>query len=200
MTRFIGDVHGHIREYLDIISGDCEQSVQIGDMGVGFEGVDLPTTYADKHKFIRGNHDDPAKCKAHPAYIPDGHITNDIMFIGGAWSIDWEHRTPGVTWWADEQCSYEELNRFIDLAVEKKPKMIVTHEPPEFCVPTMFNGNVIRTRTGQALEVIQELVKPELWIFGHWHINKDMTVNGTRFLCLGELAYVDIPLPVAPTF
>ena len=33
--RFIDDVHGKIDQYLKIIA-DCDESIQVGDMGVGF--------------------------------------------------------------------------------------------------------------------------------------------------------------------
>ena len=35
VTRLIGDVHGHFRAYERLIS-DCEGSIQVGDMGIGF--------------------------------------------------------------------------------------------------------------------------------------------------------------------
>jgi len=37
MTKitFIGDVHGRIPEYLDLIK-DCEYSIQLGDMGFDY--------------------------------------------------------------------------------------------------------------------------------------------------------------------
>jgi hypothetical protein len=34
--------------------------------------------------------------------------------------------------------------------------------------------------------------KPKLWIFGHWHVPFDEVIAGTRFICLPELAYIDI--------
>ena len=34
--RVIGDVHGKIAEYLAICS-ECDRSVQLGDMGLGFQ-------------------------------------------------------------------------------------------------------------------------------------------------------------------
>ena len=35
MTIFIGDVHGKYNRYRDIIR-DCENTIQVGDMGIGF--------------------------------------------------------------------------------------------------------------------------------------------------------------------
>ena len=71
--RVIGDVHGNIAEYLAICS-ECDRSVQLGDMGLGFKGVYLPSDEVMNHKFIRGNHDDPAACREHPYFIKDGNV------------------------------------------------------------------------------------------------------------------------------
>jgi hypothetical protein len=36
--------------------------------------------------------------------------------------------------------------------------------------------------------------KPDLWIFGHWHCDADEVIDGTRFICLNELSYVDVDM------
>ena len=51
----IGDVHGKINEYLQLIK-NRKHSIQLGDFGVGF--VDIPELPIN-HRFIRGNHDNP---------------------------------------------------------------------------------------------------------------------------------------------
>ena len=190
--RVIGDVHGKIAEYLAICS-ECDRSVQLGDMGLGFKGVYLPSDEVMNHKFIRGNHDDPQACREHPYWIKDGLIENDIMYIGGAWSID--YRTEGVSWWRDEELSYEELDKLINIAEIAKPRVMVTHDCPTSVLDKIFGyPYIIKTRTGQAFDTILELCKPKLWIFGHHHLNKDKVIDGTRFICLAELAYIDLTL------
>jgi hypothetical protein len=73
----IGDVHGKTGEYVHKLQklGPNAQSIQVGDMGLGFKGVGLPPPGASmpkgNHKFFRGNHDDPAKCRANPYYLGD---------------------------------------------------------------------------------------------------------------------------------
>src|SRR5262245_14865759 len=34
-------------------------------------------------RFIRGNHDNPNVCRRHTQWIPDGHLEDSMMFIGG---------------------------------------------------------------------------------------------------------------------
>ena len=117
---FIGDCHGLFSRYEKIIE-KFPNSIQIGDMGVGFKKwCKLTETFIftsnppyDKMvktnaRFIRGNHDNPSVCAKHSQWIADGHTETTengtkIMYIGGAWSIDHEYRTEDVSWWADEE-------------------------------------------------------------------------------------------------
>ena len=195
--RFIGDVHGKMEQY-KFIAEQVERSVQVGDFGAGF--VELPILTSG-HRFIRGNHDSPEACKKHPRWIPDGTIEGDILYIGGAWSIDQEWRTPGVSWWPDEQLSIMELYDCLSTAIAHYPKVLVTHDCPHSVAPILFGGNgdenvsyktIHPSRTSQALDSILDYVKPDVWIFGHWHNNVDKMIGRTRFICLGELSYMDL--------
>jgi hypothetical protein len=218
-TRLVGDIHGKFNEYSFFNLGvgryrhatdpaPPERSVQVGDFGIGFASEYWHNSVNDwmlknpGHRFIRGNHDDPAKCKEMAGYIPDGTIEGDVMYIGGAWSIDKDFRTPGVDWWEDEELSIEEFNAIIDTYRLAKPRVMITHDCPTQVAWDMFisRGNAfggfgqIKTRTGEALQAMWELHQPEEWYFGHWHITRDLTLYGTRFQCLGELDYMDVEL------
>lgn len=37
-----------------------------------------------------------------------------------------------------------------------------------------------------------EMHQPRIWLFGHWHFDFDGVIDGTRFICLGELSYRDL--------
>lgn len=188
--RFIGDVHAKWEQYLPLLEG--VDSIQVGDFGAGFRDIpELPTTA----RFIRGNHDSPEVCRNHPNWIRDGLIENDMMLIGGAFSIDRGWRTEGVNWWPDEELNLAELQQIIDVAVAIRPRIIVSHDCPESIIPELFPQALpLKSRTQQALDVILENVKPELYIFGHWHYDRDITINSTRFICLNELSYIDVDL------
>lgn len=110
MIRIIGDVHAKFDEYFDIAKG-VERSVQVGDFGVGFfKDEDYArhnlSVLGQDHRFIRGNHDDPQKCKTFSNYIVDGFVHEDIMFVGGAKSVDAINRVEGTSWWKDEELDY----------------------------------------------------------------------------------------------
>lgn len=202
--RFIGDIHGNLGPYGAIID-EAEESVQVGDFGVGFLNdeslAQMDEWHTDgRHKFIRGNHDDPDACKARPGYIEDGTYwqDEDVMFIGGAWSIDWAYRTPGYSWWADEELSESELDRMFNLYVENKPSIMVTHDCPTMTAYELFlkgtSKKQYRTRTADAFDRMFDAHQPDIWIFGHWHEDRTQKMRGTQFICLGIDSYIDLDL------
>lgn len=199
--RVIGDIHGAITPYLDRISG-TEKSVQIGDFGFGFlsnheEDYLRENMPEGNHRFIRGNHDDPQRCREQDCLplIEDGIIEDDIMYIGGAWSIDAYRRLPGVTWWYDEECSEHDLFNFVKYAEQVRPRVIISHDGPKHVVKGMFLGpRDIQhpNRTSTYLQYLLDVHKPELWIFGHWHQTKEYKMGGVTFQCLGINDYIDL--------
>jgi hypothetical protein len=217
VTRIIGDIHGKIYDYRSyaLVAGvkdrqivEPERSIQVGDFGIGFFSAFWHENEIEwqkknpQHRFIRGNHDDPEKCKSMPGYIEDGTVENGVMFVGGAWSIDKNWRTPGVDWWEGEELSYERLETMIDIYRDCKPRVMITHDCPTSVAYEMFlskglglgDSTQIKTRTGEALQAMFEIHQPEFWVFGHWHNTSKQVINGTTFQCLGELDYIDIDL------
>lgn len=202
--RFIGDVHGLWAGYEEIIH-DCDASVQVGDFGVGFSGENpcsaMLTQQAQargNHRFIRGNHDNPEVCHDWPAFIPCGTVDeHGILYVGGAYSIDAAYRTPGLSWWPDEENSDEFFEQVIDSAIYNRPEVIVSHDAPYPVTVGLGDprfGPVRRTRTSHWLEKLWAAHSPRLWVFGHWHKDFDEAIGTTRFVCLDELSYVDIPV------
>lgn len=207
-TRYIGDVHG-LKNDLSLvlynIPDDVTSVVQVGDMGVGFgQGDYWHESLEDmlnsvNGRFIRGNHDNPSECKQMVTWIKDGLVENDIMYIGGAWSIDYQWRTQGHDLWDDEELSYDRFTQLASVYETVKPRVMVTHDCPlsvsnELFIETgkSFSGKQFKTRTGAALDTMFSAHQPELWIFGHWHRDTDKVINGTRFICLNEMSYIDV--------
>lgn len=212
MTVYIGDVHGKFGPYASLLKQHAD-TVQVGDMGIGFRALGEDTYYEattkqrnppfdqmirGNHRFIRGNHDNPAACKKHPQWIEDGTVEDDKMFVGGAISIDKGYRTEGYNWWADEELSLQELHALIDDYVTAKPRVMITHDCPESVVDVICKHNNwvkhdLPSRTRQAFQGMLELHRPEVWVFGHWHFSYDAVIEGTRFVCLDELEVKEIP-------
>jgi len=201
MPRFIGDTHGKYGAYKTIIKL-YPNTIQLGDMGIGFKKYDsydgesyFTNPPYDKMvqmnaRFIRGNHDNPFVCKNHTQWIADGTIEGDMMFVGGAFSIDKDYRREGYDWWPEEELSHIEMLKILDIYVRNKPRIMVTHDAPE-CMLTYLVSHHMKfsTRTGQFFDRLFEEHQPEIWVHGHHHISFDKVVKGTRFVCLAELEH-----------
>jgi predicted phosphodiesterase len=206
MIRVLGDVHGKFRRYKEKLEG-AEQSLQLGDMGIGFgeELAPLPP----QHKFIRGNHDNPQQCKTHPNYKGEYGYDEDkqLFYLGGAWSIDkairlsWEAQGNPKSWWEDEELSQEQLQAAFRLFIETRPRIMITHDCPSFMAERILarvsglpfgDSSYNSTRTAVWLQRMWRIHEPEVWVFGHWHIDLDQQVSNTRFVCLSELSHIDL--------
>lgn len=213
VTRLIGDIHGKFNDYRHYAIGDFSgPSIQIGDFAIGFGQSsywhDMVNEYhLDTHRFIRGNHDNPYKCKEMVGYIPDGLVEDDVMFIGGAWSIDnpnappgWYKRTLNKDWWLDEECSDDQFEQFLTTVKTVKPRVMITHDCPGSVSYEMFwgsgfvTGPVYPNRTSAWMDKIFEAHQPEFWFFGHWHKTMIHKAGNTTFACLGELDTIDVDL------
>ena len=192
--RYIGDLHGHIKEYQDIIK-DCPASVQVGDFGYGFVEIPkLPLT----HRFIRGNHDHPRLARESPNYIGDYKYEPDgVFYISGAQSIDKYIRIIGQNWWPSEELDIKQFEEAVALYNLRRPRIVVAHEIPDTVASRLFSiydrsKLYMISRTRNYLDTMFYMHKPEIWIFGHWHTDLDTVVDGTRFICLNELSWIDL--------
>lgn len=205
-TRIIGDIHGKLGEYKQIIES-ADASIQVGDFGIGFNGDcwhdEVNELHANnQHRFIRGNHDDPQMCVGMSGWIPDMTVEGDVMFLGGAWSIDGTYRQScGLHWWPEEELSPKELYRAVDLYEKIKPRIMITHDCPESIATKMFfdhgltlSGRQYPTRTGSALQSMLEIHQPKQWYFGHYHHTIQHQEGITSFQCIGESDFVDVDL------
>lgn len=195
--RYIGDIHGKRHLYEAALEG-CRASVQVGDFGYGFYETGDPYLEGwpgdNYHRFIRGNHDNPKVCYQRPHHIDSG-FERGVFYVGGGWSIDNALRTEGVNWWPDEQHSYEELGILIDIFKQRRPKRVVSHEAPASIARRFFPGRFPPgpSMTSNALNVMLKSHRPAEWVFGHWHEARDEVIDGTRFICLPEGGWVDLP-------
>jgi hypothetical protein len=207
-VRFIGDVHGKFEQYESLIKG-VDESIQVGDMGLGFSaptpnGIrafpDPPYDVMKRegnHRFIRGNHDDPAACRSQCLCIADGHSEGDMFFCGGALSVNLKGRTEGLNWWPDEELSDPDFARIREKYLDEKPAIMVTHDCPHEVAQAILlqheiDKAVAISRTRQAFQGMWERYKPDTWVFGHWHLSMDKVISGTRFICLAELEPRDL--------
>lgn len=201
---FIGDIHGLFYTYCELIEMYNEYpTIQVGDFGWGFPD-DNPDEInelnqkmaAGDHKWIRGNHDNPHI--PNEFRIPDGTYDEEtgIFHLGGAYSVDRHSRIEGVDWWPEEELSIVEFNKAIDTFIEKKPRVVVTHDGPTEILKSMFPWfhDDFGSRTRQALDSMLEHHQPELHIFGHWHYTTEVKVGPTTFVCVGALDHIFVDM------
>lgn len=201
----IGDVHGKTAQYQKMLRQKYEgrRTLQCGDMGIGFPGVGLHKMPMN-HRWFRGNHDDPAKCRANANYLGDyGFLPDDSLFyLAGAYSIDRAHRIVGLSWWEDEELSPDELTAAIALYRESRPRFVVSHEAPSEAAKVMLHalsgdyfaakGACTMSRTAEALQLMFDAHRPEKWIFGHYHVDRTFDFRGTEFTCVAELSTYEL--------
>jgi len=200
----IGDVHGKVDSYVNLLEGYIENSesfsdefysVQIGDFGFRehytkrnelFQEKSFPK---EKHFFFGGNHDDYHE-------LPSFHLgdfgtlpfNENVFFIRGAHSIDKNARIKGRDWFSEEQLGFKESMKCLKKYKRKKPEIVLSHDAPSSVVECMFpSKDLENVHTRNFLQELFEFHKPEVWIFGHWHENKEKEIEGTRFICLDEL-------------
>ena len=204
--------------------GSESRIIVCGDMGIYWDKSQKDANYMIKQYeencngvqlfWIDGNHENfdiidtfekpYHKCSPHITYISRGtniftkindKIAN-LLFLGGADSIDKAWRTEGIGWWPQEQIREEDIE-----GLAGKYTFVFTH-----CCPySIFNshrgflcqhGGEFRDVNHTSEEMLDRL-KDEItfkhWFFGHYHINMKLNDQFTclldDFIELGEGTY-----------
>ena len=199
-----GDIHGMYGYLNDLIRGETPDLVIVcGDFGYGFPRVDPNKIKAMNTKvlFCDGNHDNHWELRklknlavapnvfyqprGSTYRLPDGR---NILFMGGANSIDQDRRTLGVSWWPEEVISQSDFQNLPEEDID----MFITHT----CSNEIYDESIQHTLGGQytprkdndpsysALSSLWEIYKPAQWFFGHFHINLKGMHEGTRWQAL----------------
>jgi predicted phosphodiesterase len=205
-----GDLHGKYGDFHKIIKKKRpEYILQVGDCGFSYK--ELERYSPEKMKFIPGNHDNYDICISSPYCLGDyGNYSLgglDFFFIRGAFSIDWKDRLNremlgmGRSFWPDEQLDYKQMEDCFNKYKADKPKIVVTHSCPRSISKLIGNPAILAsygydpefftTGTQELLQSCLEVHQPDVWIFGHFHRTLDFVLENTRFICLGELRYID---------
>lgn len=118
--------------------------------------------------------------------LPDGR---NVLFMGGADSIDKELRTIGRDWFPDEIITQADIYNLPD-PDETTIDIVISHTcPREFHDEIMQRENSARTRAKfedpsmMALSYILHTYQPSLWYFGHFHLFKKGTHVGENWAC-----------------
>ena len=207
--RLIGDVHGKFDEYIATAS-QAEYSIQLGDLGFNYEP--LKVLDPSKHRVIGGNHDNYEWSDTEGFIHQSDHFLGEygvhnvpgvsqFFYLRGGRSIDRKKRVEGRSWWPKEEISYAEGMKALEKYKEIKSEVVLSHECPSSIIDMLagtktWDGVPIRpSMTAELLQNFYEAHQPKLWVFGHHHLWFDQILEtGTRFICLPELAFLDIEL------
>ena len=185
----IGDVHGKIDEYKKIIKYADSlnlETIQLGDFGFKeHHEFLLKNIDYNKHKVLFGNHDDYTYLNK-PHSLGNFFNAENYMAFRGANSIDKLFRVENVSWWRNEELSYNEMQIAIEQYEIHKPKIMLSHDCPKSISKILFNIDDSSSTTN-VLQIMFELYKPKIWVFAHHHKSKNVLIDGTRFICLKEL-------------
>lgn len=216
-VMFIGDLHGnfyHINNMIKEHSPDI--IIQCGDFGIWnenkFKNINVGNTLV---YFIDGNHEDfdyieneiVAKNKFEIAknvfYQPRGsYITinnKNILFIGGAGSIDKKFRTPGYDWWPNETISINDVENLPEVNID----IVVSHTCPKEFKKDLTLNKSFKEFFGEfndpceflLSEFVLKKYNPKSWYFGHFHIHQKGKYENCNWTCLNtenELGFYDI--------
>jgi predicted phosphodiesterase len=188
-----GDVHGKVSEYKKILDKyPNDYHVQLGDFSFDYSILNDYDTR--KVKLILGNHDNYDKIPPHS--LGDfGEVKLDNMeffFVRGADSIDKQYRIEGVSWWRNEELTYEQLDECITLYERVKPYVVLSHTCPKFLISYLGGQPQWGNKTENAMNQMWSIHQPYLWVHGHYHQSKVTQIENTKFVCLDELETMEI--------
>ena len=188
-----------------------DTDIVCGDFGYIFSGSDEENKFLDELSekpyticFCDGNHDNLPAIYAYPEEEWNGgrvhrirknifHLMRGQIFeiegkkfftMGGAFSIDKEYRTEGLSWWKEELPNGDEYAEATKNLREAGNKVdyIITHTAPRSIISRMGEHSDPRDSelTGFLDWVVDE-IRFKRWFFGHWHQEGEI---GTKFRAL----------------
>jgi Icc-related predicted phosphoesterase len=192
----VGDIHGKWNDFNNLIEELTPDVIlQVGDFGAW---KDILVDKSIKNGstriyFCDGNHEDHIFLKNSKQeilpnifYMKRGSVLTlsnnfNILFFGGAESIDKNLRTPGYDWFPEESITQKDLDNLPDNHID----MIISHTCPiEFRVK-----DVIHESSRHALSIVLKRYKPDLWVFGHWHTFIQGQHKNCRWTSLNMINY-----------
>jgi UDP-2,3-diacylglucosamine pyrophosphatase LpxH len=219
---FLGDIHGQwnlIKRQVKFFDIKDAYIIQVGDFGIGFHKPNYDKTeleFLNKYLrtknvhvyVVRGNHDDPQPFIDHRNYgniefLPDYTeltiLGLNYLFIGGAVSIDRNHRKmKQLGWFENEGLVYDSDK----IAKCRDIDVVITHTSPEYVYPMKFGDIVyhyakqdgfllddLRTERALMTKICDELrINNDIkeWYYGHFHRSNVEDFMGIKFTLLGE--------------
>lgn len=204
MSRILcaGDVHG---EHCNIASlfhlaskRNCDRIHVLGDLGV-FPNLypkflpycsELVSKYSIPLSFTDGNHEDYFFLNSLPEteerFVSEGvewfwrgKVFENILSIGGAYSIDKNSRTMGIDWFPEELISTKDLYN----CFEKSAMIVFSHDTPIELNLFLGKDDPETISNRKMLSSIVNSVQPKILIHGHYHRFYDTPIQMDYGIC-----------------
>lgn len=209
-----GDWHGNTLYAVDALDYFADRFVDhvvhLGDFGYQFtpEFVKLLTRTLEENDqhlwFIDGNHENQITLHTFPMaadgtksvskrihFLPRGFRWEwngvKMLGLGGAFSIDKRHRTPGVSWWPEEEINWDDAERVI---AGGQADIMFTHDCPSGVeIPDLRRNpmnlpvhvlNQANNHRNLLRQIVDE-VKPGKLYHGHYHVKYDSQLWGPDY-------------------
>lgn len=200
MDCVCGDFHGSFKKVNQFLNKKNEISTifQCGDFGFWPRERD-DNISSLKNKDVKiywcdGNHEDHESLKKienneiipNVFYMKRGSVLTledgrNVLFIGGAYSIDKLMRTPGRDWFPEELITQKDIYDLPDINID----IVISHTGPrEFKV---LEKEHYKDPSRDGLSHVLKKYKPKLWYFGHMHLFKQGFVDGCKWTCLSHI-------------
>lgn len=197
----VGDIHGYWGNLNTLINHKKPDLIlQCGDFGYWpghkkfeFEQLKLDNTII---RWCDGNHENHwelAKRESDEVapgviYMPRGSTYTlpdgrNVLFMGGADSIDKAWRTIGYDWFPEEIITQKDILDLPDMKID----IVISHTCPRELIPVMSQIDPIKDKDPSyiALSEVYKKYKPSLWFFGHFHYYKTGTYQDMTWHCIG---------------
>lgn len=181
-----GDTHGYWNTLNELIREEKPDILlQVGDFGYWEKipqfSIKKIEPLNSKIYFCPGNHENwhllnelkDNQLTEHIRYMPKGSTLRlpdgrNILFMGGADSVDKGWRTPGYDWFPEELINERDMGNLPNEDID----IVISHTCPlEFDMKSTYGtGEKLHDPSREYLSQILKRYKPKEWYFGHWHI------------------------------
>lgn len=131
-------------------------------------------------------------------YMPRGSILRlddgrNVLFFGGAYSIDKKYRQEGVSWWAEEIPTESDFI-YAEEQIQMhggKIEVVISHTAPTPFLDTFVTSEKIYDPSVEFLNRILEKYRPARWYFGHFHSFHEGEFEGCKWQALADMRAQD---------
>ena len=198
MIAIVGDIHGEFGTLNSFINKKQPKMVLVcGDFGY-WPKMDIPRLSSrgrikkptvpkagdTKVYWCDGNHEDhesllldtktSTELWPNVWYMKRGSVLElddgrNILFMGGAHSVDKASRRNRIDWFEEELISWADFRRLPD-PDDVRIDIVISHTCPlEVPMEGSFNAGKQDDPSRRVLSHILQVYRPNLWYFGHWH-------------------------------